>query len=182
MQCSVFCGVSLDGFLARKDGSLDWLMGSDPESSGPPPDSGFNAFMASVDYVILGRNTYDIVLKMTKDSWFYSKPVYVLTHRPIVIPDIAKGKVEFGAHTPAELVALMERRGAKRLYVDGGKTVQEFLRAGLIDDLTIGQIPVLIGDGIPLFGTLPKDVKLEIVSSFIQAGGGATQTTYRVVR
>jgi dihydrofolate reductase len=183
IQCSVFCAMSLDGYIARKDNALDWLMGSDPNAEGPPPDSGFDAFMESVDYVVLGRNTFDVVVKMTTDRWFYSKPVYVLTRRPLgQIPDLAKGKVESGAHAPSELVALMEKRGAKRLYIDGGKTIQSFLRAGLIDDLTIGHIPVLIGEGIPLFGSLSKDVKLTILSSRIQMNGGAVQTTYRVVK
>ena len=55
VQCSVFCAVSLDGFIARKDGTLDWLMGSDPNASGPPPDSGYDTFISSVDYIVLGR-------------------------------------------------------------------------------------------------------------------------------
>ena len=183
IQCSVFCAVSLDGFIARKDGTLDWLMGSDPNASGPPPDSGYDAFINSVDYVVLGRNTFDVVLKIMTDKWFYPKPVYVLTHHPPTeLPELVKGKVEFGSHSPAELVAFMEKRGAERLYIDGGKTIQELLRAGLIDDLRIGQIPVLIGDGIPLFGSLTNDVKLKIVSSRVFASGGAIQTTYQVIK
>jgi dihydrofolate reductase len=181
IRCSVFCATSIDGFIARKDGSLDWLMGSDPNSPGPPPESGYEAFMDSVDYVILGRNTFDVVLKMMTSTWFYRKPVHVLTHRPITLPEMLKGKVEFGSHTPVETVAMMEKRGAKRLYIDGGKTVQSFLRVGLIDDLTIGQIPILIGEGIPLFGSLPRDIKLEIESSRVQTVG-AIQTTFRVLR
>src|SRR5262245_38345719 len=160
IQCSVFCAVSLDGFIARKDGTLDWLMGSDPNASGPPPDTGYDAFINSVDYIVLGRNTFDVVLNMITDNWFYPKPVYVLTHHPPTqLPELVKGKVEFASHLPSELVALLENRGARRLYIDGGKTVQEFLRAGLIDDPRIGQIPVLIGDGIPLFGSVPTDIK-----------------------
>jgi dihydrofolate reductase len=183
MQCSVFCAMSLDGYIARKDNNLDWLMGSDPDAAGgPPPDSGYNEFIASVDYVVLGRNTFDVVLKMMPDRWFYSKPVVVLTHRPLDLPPIAKGKAEAAKGTPREIVAMMEKRGAKRLYIDGGQTIQEFLNAGLIDDLTIGHIPVLIGEGIPLFGRVPKDIKLQIVSSRVQMSGGAVQTTYRVIR
>ena len=178
IRCSVFCAVSLDGFIARRDGAIDWLKPA--ESNLPPADTGFDAFMASVDYVVMGRNTFEVVLKM-EGPWFYPKPVYVLTTRPLDVPPRAQGKVESGRHTPAELIALMERRGAKRLYVDGGKTIQEFLRAGLIDDLVITQIPVLLGTGIPLFGPLERDVALEIESSRV-LGGGAVQTTFRVVR
>ncbi|RPH44705.1 MAG: dihydrofolate reductase [Planctomycetota bacterium] len=178
LRCSVFCAVSLDGFIARKDGALDWL--KQAESDLPPADSGFDAFMASVDYVVLGRNTFDVVLPMS-ERWFYSKPVYVLTTRPLALPERLKDKVESGRHSPPEIVALMEKRGAKRLYVDGGKTIQDFLKAGLIDDLVLTRIPVLIGDGIPLFGPLAKDVQLALESSRVLTGG-AVQSAYRVVR
>jgi len=174
----VFCAVTLDGFIARRDGTLDWLKPAEAEL--PPADTGFDAFMASVDTVVLGRNTFDVVLRMS-ETWFYSKPVYVLTTRPLALPDRLKGKVESGRHSPREIVALMEKRGAKRLYVDGGKTIQDFLNAGLIDDLVITRIPVLIGDGIPLFGPLAGDVRLTLESSRVLAGG-AVQATYRVIR
>ncbi|HVE42808.1 MAG TPA: dihydrofolate reductase family protein [Planctomycetota bacterium] len=176
VRCSVFCAVSLDGFIARKDGALDWLKPA--ESTLPPADTGYDAFMTSVDSVVMGRNTFDVVLGMG-DSWFYPRPVFVLTTRPLPLPERLKDKVEFGRHSPAEIVDLMERRGAKRLYVDGGKTIQDFLKAGLINDLVITQIPVLIGEGIPLFGPLGKDVRLTIESSRV-LGGGAVQTTYIV--
>ena len=178
-RCSVFCAVSLDGFIARKDGALDWLRPA--EAQLPPADTGYDAFMATVDAVVLGRNTFDVVLGM-EGGWFYSKPVYVLTTRPLAVPDRLKGKVESGRRSPAEVIALMEGRGAKRLYVDGGRTIQDFLRAGLIDDLVLTQIPVLIGEGIPLFAPLGKDVKLTIESSRLLGGQGAVQTTYRVAR
>jgi dihydrofolate reductase len=136
--------------------------------------------MSAVDVVVMGRNTFDVVLGMS-GPWFYSKPVYVLTSRPLDVPDRLKGKVEVGRHSPRDLVALMERRGAKRLYVDGGRTIQDFLNAGLIEDLVLTRIPVLIGEGIPLFGPLAKDVNLAVESSRT-LNGGAVQTTYRVVR
>jgi dihydrofolate reductase len=177
LRCTVFCAVSLDGFLARKDGALDWLRPAEAEM--PPADTGYDAFIASVDHVVMGRNTFDVVLEMS-GTWFYSKPVHVLTTRPLEVPDRLKGKVEYGRHSPAELVALMERRGAKRLYVDGGKTIQSFMKAGLIDDLIITQIPVLIGEGIPLFGPLAGDVRMTIESSRLLGDRGAVQTTYHV--
>ena len=178
VRCSAFCAVSLDGFLARRDGALDWLKSAEAEL--PPADTGFDAFMAFVDYVVLGRNTFDVVLGMS-GSWFYSKPVYVLTTRTLDLPEHLKDKVESGRPTPQELIALMERRGAKRLYVDGGRTIRQFLDAGLLDDLVLTRIPVLIGDGISLFGPRSKDVTLTVESSRVLAGG-AVQTTYRVVK
>ena len=178
VRCSVFCAVTLDGFIARKDGALDWLKPAEAEL--PPADTGYNDFIASVDWVVIGRRTYEAVEQMG-EAWFYPKPVYVLTTRRLRIPTRLKKSVEFGAQTPKGLVALMEKRGAKRLYVDGGKTIQGFLRAGLIDDLIVTQIPVLIGEGIPLFGPLGKDVSLVLDSSRI-LGGAAVQTTYRVVK
>jgi len=178
LRCSVFCAVSLDGFIARKDHALDWLKPAEAEL--PPADTGYDAFMATVDHVVLGRNTFDVVLGMS-ETWFYPKPVYVLTTRPLALPDRLKGKVESGRHSPREIVALMEQRGAKRLYVDGGKTIQDFLNAGLIDDLVLTRIPVLIGDGIPLFGPLAKDIRLTLESSRVLTGG-AVQSTYRVIR
>jgi dihydrofolate reductase len=178
LRCSVFCAVSLDGFIARRNGALDWLKPAEAEL--PPADTGYDAFMATVDYVVMGRNTFDVVLPMS-ETWFYSKPVYVLTTRPLALPDRLKGKVESGRHSPQEIVALMEKRGAKRIYVDGGKTIQEFLNAGLIDDMIVTRIPVLIGDGIPLFGPLVRDVRLTLESSRVLTGG-AVQSAYRVVR
>jgi dihydrofolate reductase len=178
MRCSVFCAVSLDGFIARKDGALDWLKPA--EATLPPADTGYDAFMATVDVVIMGRNTYESVLAMG-GSWFYSRPVHVLTTRPLDVPGRLQGKVDAGRGAPREVVDRMEQRGARRLYVDGGRTIQEFLRAGLIDDLVITRIPVLIGEGIPLFGPLAKDVTLAVESSRV-LGGAAVQTAYRVVR
>ncbi|HUR38285.1 MAG TPA: dihydrofolate reductase family protein [Planctomycetota bacterium] len=178
VRCSVFCAVSLDGFIARKDGALDWLKTAEAEL--PPADTGYTDFIASVDWVVIGRRTYEVVERMD-EAWFYPKPVYVLTTRKLRIPSRLKKSVEFGSRTPKNLVALMEKRGAKRLYVDGGKTIQGFLRAGLIDDLILTRIPVLIGEGIPLFGPLKRDVALTLASSRLLKGG-AVQTTYRVDR
>jgi dihydrofolate reductase len=177
IQCSVFCATSLDGFIARKSGAFDFLP---PPVSDTGEDHGFDAFMATVDTVVLGRNTFEVVLGMG-DAWFYPKPVLVLTHRPLELPERLRDKVEIGTGTPAEIVALMEKRGARRLYVDGGLTIQAFLRAGLIDDLTISQIPVLIGEGIRLFGAVETDVKLTVESTRLLAKT-VLQTTWRVVR
>ena len=152
MRCSVFIATSLDGFIAREDGGLDWLPGDDCEPHG------YEEFFASVDAVVIGRGTFETVLGF--GSWPYgSKPVFVLSSRHTVkLPPEAVGEVLAG--DPREISARLEERGFRHLYVDGGVTIQGFLRAGLIQRMTITRIPVLLGKGIPLFGDLPADLRL----------------------
>jgi dihydrofolate reductase len=152
---SVFIARSLDGYIARKDGALDWL----PEE---PEDHGYTEFMASVDAYVMGRGTYDTVLGF--GAWPLGKtPVFVATSRPLPEPLPEGSRVEPVSGDPAAIVAALAARGIERLYVDGGKTIQQFLRVGLIQRLIITTIPVLLGGGIPLFGALPADVKLRHV-------------------
>ena len=136
-----------------------------------PEDHGYNAFIATVDVVILGRGTYEKVL--TFDEWFYPKDmaVRVLTTRPLEIPASLPPSVEAMAGSPEAIVAELDRRGFRHAYVDGGKTIQAFLRAGLIQKMTLTQVPVLLGEGIPLFGHLPHDLLLEHIRTRSLAGG-----------
>ena len=151
MRGSVFVGTSLDGFIARPDGALDFLP-DDPEPHG------FDEFLASVDALVWGRKTYDFVQGC--GTWFYGeKPVFVLSSRELKEPP-AGAVVERMSGSPAEIVAALEERGIGHIYVDGGVTIQQFIRAGLIQRLIITQVPVLIGSGIPLFGPLDHDVSL----------------------
>jgi dihydrofolate reductase len=157
-KASVFIATSLDGFIARADGSLDWL----PAGGGEP--HGYDEFMTGVDAVVMGRKTFETVL--TFDSWpFGPKPVVVLTSRPSALraPDGAVCDMMNG--TPPEIVARLAARGMKHLYIDGGVTVQGFLRAGLIQRMIITRIPVLLGSGIPLFGPLSREVLLRHVAT-----------------
>lgn len=172
MTISIFCGASVDGFIARMDGGLDWL----PEGDGEP--HGYEEFMAGVDAVVMGRNTFEKVL--TLGPWpFGAKRVVVLSSRPVDLSKAAGGVVEQMAGTPAEIVARLAASGASNLYVDGGITIQRFLRAGLIQRLVITRVPVLIGSGIPLFGDLPRDLRLEHVSTR-QFPSGLVQSEYKV--
>ena len=143
-RCSVFIATSLDGFIARPNGDLDWLDRANatvPEGE----DCGYQAFMDTVDILVMGRHTYE-------------KPVVVLSSNPIDIPpDI---DATHSSESPQTLHARLSAEGAKRLYIDGGNTIQRFLAAGLITDLTITLIPILLGEGIPLFGPLPQDLSL----------------------
>lgn len=139
-RCSVFAGVSLDGFIARKDGGLDWLRPFEGE------EHGYQAFFDAVDAVVIGRATYQVVLGF--GGWAYgTKSVYVLTHRP---PASRHGET-FLSGTPEAVVARLEADGVRRAYVDGGAVVSRFLAAGLVDDLTVTFVPVVLGDGIRLF-------------------------------
>lgn len=175
MRASVFVGTSLDGFIARPDGSFDFLSAG---GAGDEPH-GFEEFMATVDALVMGRNTFDVVRAMAADWPYGEKPVIVLTSRPL--GDLPPGiRVEAMMGAPAEIVAALAARGLEHLYVDGGLTIQSFLRAGLIQRLVISRLPVLIGSGIPLFGLVPHDVLLKHMSTRV-FGGSMVQSEYEVV-
>ena len=172
MTASVFIGISVDGFMARPNGDLDFL----PEGGGEP--HGYDEFMASVDALVIGRKTFETVLTFAK--WPYGdKRVVVLSSRPLDFSAVRGGVVEQMAGPPAEIVSKLAASGAHHLYVDGGITIQEFLRAGLVQRLIITRVPVLIGDGIPLFGALPRDVRLHHVATK-HYPSGLVQSEYQV--
>lgn len=172
MKVSVFVGTSVDGFIARPNGNLDFL----PHGGGEP--HGYNEFIATVDAIVIGRKTFETVLAM--EGWPYEKKrVVVLSSRPVDLSK-ASGAVEHMRGSPAEIVAQLTASGAKHLYVDGGITVQGFLRAALVQRLVITRVPVLIGDGIPLFGSLPRDVRLHHIATRSYASG-LVQSEYQVV-
>jgi dihydrofolate reductase len=173
VKISVFCGTSVDGFLARKDGTFDFL----PEE---PEPHGYDEFFASVDTLVIGRNTLEIVLAFP--DWPYGdKRVVVLSSRPVDLSKVRGGNVEQMGGKPEEIVARLAAAGATHVYLDGGITIQRFLRAGLVDRLIVTRVPVLIGEGIPLFGSLPHDVKLRHVATR-QYPSGLVQSEYEVAR
>ena len=165
MKTSVFVGMSVDGFIARTNGDFDFLT-----ANGGGEPHGYNEFIATVDVIVIGRNTFEKVL--TLGPWFYGKKrVVVLSSRPIDLSVVKDGNVEQMSGSPAEIVAKLEKSGAKHAYIDGGVTVQRFLRAGLIQHITLNRVPVLIGEGIPLFGSLPSDVRLQHIATQTYRGG-----------
>ena len=176
-ECAVFVGVSLDGFLARPNGDLDWLMG---EGGGDSAEYGYNEFIADIDAIVMGRKTFEKILTFNK--WYYgTKRVVVLSSHPL---DLAAARAKGGvveqlAGSPAEIVSSLAAAGANRLYVDGGITIQQFLRAGLINRLIISRLPILIGDGIPLFGSVPQDTRLRHIQTRTYPGG-MVQTEYHI--
>jgi dihydrofolate reductase len=173
MTVSVFVGISVDGFIARRNGDLDFL----PPDGGEP--HGYAEFIASVDAIVIGRKTFETVLGF--EAWPYGdKRVVVLSSRPLDLSAVRGGVVEQMAGTPAEIVSKLEARGARHLYVDGGVTIQGFLRAGLIQRLIITQVPVLIGEGIPLFGALPRDIQLRHIETQ-HYPSGLVKTEYHLV-
>ncbi|MGA8617626.1 MAG: dihydrofolate reductase family protein [Candidatus Sulfotelmatobacter sp.] len=172
MKVSVFIGTSLDGFIARPNGDLDFL----PPGGGEP--HGYNEFIATVDAIVIGRKTFETVLPMK--PWPYGKKrVVVLNSRPIDFTALVGAVVEQMSGDPAEIISKLAATGAHHLYVDGGITIQRFLRAGLIQRLIITRVPVLIGEGIPLFGTLPHDVRLRHISTK-QYPSGLVSSEYHV--
>jgi dihydrofolate reductase len=172
MTVSVFIGTSVDGFIARRNGSFDFL----PTGGGEP--HGYTEFMASVDALVIGRNTYETVLVFPE--WPYGKKrVVVLSSRSLDLSAVQGGVVEQMSGSPAEIVAKLAATGAHHLYVDGGITIQRFLRAGLVHRLIITRVPVLIGEGIPLFGALPHDVRLRHIATQ-HYPSGMVKTEYEV--
>jgi len=171
VKASVFIGISVDGFIARANGDLDFL----PPGGGEP--HGYEEFMATVDALVMGRKTYETVLNF--DRWPYGeKPVVVLSSHPLA-PAPPQAVVEHMSGAPAEIVSRLASRGIGHIYVDGGITIQRFLRAGLIHRLIITRVPVLIGAGIPLFGDVPVDIALKHVATR-QYVSGLVQSEYVV--
>ena len=172
MTVSVFVGTSVDGFIARSNGDLDWL----PAGGGEP--HGYVEFMASVDALVIGRKTFEKVL--TFDAWPYGdKRVVVLSSGPIDVSAVHGGSVEQLSGPPTTIISRLAASGAHNLYIDGGITIQRFLAAGLVDRLIITRVPVLIGDGIPLFGTLPNDIRLHHVATR-HYPSGLVQSEYHI--
>ena len=163
MKVSVYIATSLDGFIARRDGSLDWL---DEANTKVPEgeDLGFHAFIESIDVLVMGRKTFEQVLSF--GNWIYgSTRVVVLSRRPMTFSPDVPDSVVHSSEKPCVLYDRLRNEGAKHVYVDGGLTLQSFLTERLIDEITVTQIPVLLGDGKSLFGRLDKDIGLDLIES-----------------
>lgn len=167
---AVFIGTSLDGFIARENGDIGWLTDNDLDMG----STGYEEFFASVDALVIGRNTFETIAGF--DEWPYSGKRVLVLSRTLASVDAPQTTVHADL---AAVVATLEAEGAKRVYVDGGRTIQAFLREGLIQELTISTAPVLIGSGLPLFGPLDQDVHLKHRSTR-ELGAGFVQSTYEV--
>ncbi|QVQ51190.1 dihydrofolate reductase family protein [Spiractinospora alimapuensis] len=168
----VFIGISVDGFIARPDGSLDWLVPRG-EAAG---DTGYHDFIAGIDTMVVGRGTFETALGFGEDNWPYTDlRVAVLS---TTLPDDADTRVTV-FRDEASLAAGLASWGSTDVYVDGGKTIRALLRAGMVQELTITTVPVLIGEGVPLFGPVGGDIPLTLRST-VRLGAGVIQTTYVV--
>jgi dihydrofolate reductase len=147
----IYIAASLDGYIADADGGIEWLEGiPNPDQS----DFGFADFLAKIDAIVMGRKTFEKVLTFPK--WPYIKPVFVMTNSLFRIPSHLAGKVSFLNREPGNIIKSLAQKGYRNLYIDGGITIQGFLKENLIDEMIITTIPVLLGNGIPLFGSLPE--------------------------
>lgn len=153
----VFIATSLDGFIADSNGKLDFL-DTFPELN--QIDSGYADFMSGIDAIVMGRTTFETVCGFDMD-WPYQKPVFVLSNTLTEIPENARGKAELIRGNLPDILDSIHKKGYFQLYIDGGKTIQNFLQADLIDEITVTVIPILLGEGIPLFGPLPDRLVFE---------------------
>jgi len=177
MKISVYIGISLDGYIAREDGDVDWLMAAD--TSDGSDDYGYKAFSDSVDCMIMGRKTFEKVLSFPE--WPYAgKRLIVLSHTLKAIPTELENDVALHSGPIMELVKQLEEEGCQRLYIDGGKTIQSFLNEGLITDLNITRVPLLLGEGLSLFGKTKQDIQLKHIAT-TAFENGFVQSTYDVV-
>lgn len=166
LKTSVFIATSLDGYIARKDGSIDWLLALENPAN---DDYGYGDFIKTVDAIVMGRSTFETVL--TFPTWPYDKKVFVLSTSLKRVPDNLTGKAEVLSAPPKALLDELSRKGYSHLYVDGGKTIQRFLNEDLIDEMTVTKIPVLLGDGIHLFGRLDRDIHFDHIETKVYPNG-----------
>lgn len=180
MELAVFIAASVDGFIARKDGSVDWLTAAGEPGAVPEgEDYGYKAFYDSVDCLIMGRKSMEVVLTLT-DAWPYAgKRVIVLSRTLTRAPEAVAGQVELYAGPLPELIARLESEGHRRAYIDGGATIQSFINAGYALDMTITWIPILLGEGLPLFGRTLGDIPLRHVATAAYPSG-LVQSTYEI--
>jgi dihydrofolate reductase len=173
MLTSAFVATSLDGFIAKKDGSLEWLddlTETSGETSNETEDYGYDAFYSQITCLVKGRKTFEQVL--TFPQWpFEGKRVIVLSHTLETLPETLTVKSEIFSGSLGALIAMLQSQGEGHLYVDGGQTIQTFISEGLLNDITITRVPVLLGEGRPLFKMSETEVYLNHLETKIYSNG-----------
>ena len=165
MRTHVYIGTSLDGFIARTDGDIDWLVGFANDEA----VKSYEEFTSRIDAMVIGRGTFEKVLDFP--VWPYHKKVFVLSRTVKEVPERLKESVTILAMQPKEVLGYLSDAGFSGIYVDGGKVIQSFLRADLIDEMIVSKVPVLIGGGIPLFGLMEVDLEFKHVQTQICSNG-----------
>ncbi len=165
MKTIVYIGTSLDGFIARKDGDIDWLI----QFANDEAIHAYEEFISRIDAIVIGRGTFEKVL--TFPSWPYEKNVFVLSSTIKKVAETIKEKVTILSMKPAELLSYLSGKGFSDIYIDGGKVIQSFLKEDLVDELIISKTPVLIGSGIPLFGYLDIDLHFKHIQTTACSNG-----------
>ncbi len=176
VRISVFIAISLDGFIARPDGDVSWLDEFEPFDEGE--DGGFGELFNAVDVMVMGRGTFEKVL--TFDWPYGDKPITVMSSSLTQVPEKIRGSVRIDDSAPGEILRRLESEGCRHIYLDGGQVIQSFIRDGLVDDLTLTIIPILLGQGLPLFGHLEGAIKLNLMESRSWKNGFA-QLRYKVI-
>jgi dihydrofolate reductase len=162
MSNTVYIATSIDGYIAREDGSIDWLMElPNPNNS----DYGFSVFLESIDGIVMGRKTFETVLGFNEWPYAESVPVFVLSNSLDELPEKFSGKAEIVRGELREIIELLRDKGINNLYIDGGKTIQNFLKEDLIDEMIITRVPILLGSGIPLFDKNNLELNFEHVGT-----------------
>jgi dihydrofolate reductase len=165
MKTSVYIGTSLDGFIAKTDGNIDWLT----QYANEDAVSAYEEFMNGIDAIVIGRGTFEKIL--TFSSWPYEKKAFVVSTTLKQLPGSLKHNATLLSMQPRALLSYLSRMGFSSIYIDGGKLIQSFLKEDVIDDLIISKVPVLIGNGIPLFGFLGADLKFKHMRTETQSNG-----------
>lgn len=176
----VYIATSLDGFIARENGDIEWLHNSGHGEVDDKEDFGYQNFISNMDALVMGRKTYEKVRSFGGDWPYGELPVFVLTNRGVEISGELSKTVFSLSGNPIEILEELSDRGYENLYLDGGKTIQGFLKSKLVNEIAITKIPILIGNGIPLFGSLKKDIKLEHLETK-SFNNGFVQSRYKVL-
>jgi len=165
MKTLVYIGTSLDGFIARKDGDIEWLV----QFANEEAIQAYKEFINKIDAIIIGRGTFEKVLSLP--TWPYEKEVFVLSTSITQVPDIKKEKVAVLSMRPRELLKYLSDKGFSSIYVDGGKVIQDYLKEDLVDELIISKAPIILGSGIPLFNYLDNELQFEHIRTKVQSNG-----------
>eukprot|EP00571_Detonula_confervacea_P001098 CAMPEP_0172314508 /NCGR_PEP_ID=MMETSP1058-20130122/22722_1 /TAXON_ID=83371 /ORGANISM="Detonula confervacea, Strain CCMP 353" /LENGTH=186 /DNA_ID=CAMNT_0013028395 /DNA_START=139 /DNA_END=699 /DNA_ORIENTATION=- len=184
MKASVFIALTLDGFIAGKDGSVDFLNDYQSSASKEDGDMGFSNFLNSVDLLVFGRKTWDQVISFGVDVWPYGdRKVWIWSRNPsdVHIPECIAKQAKAICASPPDIMKLAGDEGYQHAYIDGGTTIHEFLQHGYIQELILTRVPLLLGSGVPLFSSNTNKLPLEhlVTRSY---SNGLVQSHYRVVK